>query len=340
MKMKSYSSDPLPISLPKSMYYDGVNSQVAVYERINEPATAKEVIDFINSGSDVSKLSLYGEDIYYVPTRTIRIPVDPAAVIANGTVRPEDADRIVPYIDIKLKGSWIIKSQLIILDILANNNWKRPVYFVTGYHNDAMGLEEYFQMEGLGYRLVPIRSENKSWFTYGRIDNDILYNNLMNKFAWGGAGDPAVYIDYYHKRTIKVIRARLVYARLASELAAAGDTARAAEVVQRCMELFPVSQIGYDLYISDVVQAWFSAGKKSEATALARDAARYYFSRTEYLTAQKPYIVLNAEQDIAESLQIVSQILQTCYDNGETAMAEELNKKLSELYAGFLSMKK
>jgi hypothetical protein len=132
MKMKAYESEPVAISLPKKLYYDGVNNQVAVFERIKEPATAKEVISFIKSDSDVSKLSMYGEDIYYIPTRTIRIPVDSAKVIANGTVKPEDADKIVPYIDIKLKGSWIMKSQLMVLDILANNNWDRPIYFVTG----------------------------------------------------------------------------------------------------------------------------------------------------------------------------------------------------------------
>ena len=224
MKMQAYTSAPLPVSLPKKLYYDGVNNQVAVYERVKEPATAKEVINFINSDSDVSKLTLYGEEIYYIPTRTVRIPVDSAKVIANGTVRPEDADKIVPYIDIKLDGSWILKSQLMVLDILANNNWDRPIYFVTGYHNDALGLEEYFQLEGLAYRLVPIKSENKSWFEYGRTDTDILYDNVMNKFIWRGANDPDVWLDYYHKRTITVVRARLIYTRLANDLSANGDT--------------------------------------------------------------------------------------------------------------------
>ena len=65
-----------------------------------------------------------------------------------------------------------MKSQLLVLDILAHNDWKRPIYFVTGYHNDALGLEEYFQLEGLAYRLVPIKSQNKSWLEYGRIDTE------------------------------------------------------------------------------------------------------------------------------------------------------------------------
>ena len=72
-------------------------------------------------------------------------------------MKPEDADLIVPYIDITLEGNYILKSQMMVLDFLAHNNWERPVYFVTGYHNDALGLEEYFQLEGNAYRLVPIR---------------------------------------------------------------------------------------------------------------------------------------------------------------------------------------
>jgi hypothetical protein len=293
-------------------------------------------MDFINSGSEVSKLQLYGEDIYYVPTRTVRIPVDSAAVIANGTVKPEDADKIVPYIDIKLKGSWLMKSQLIVLDMLANNNWKRPVYFVTGYHDDALGLEEYFQLDGLAFRLVPIKSENKSWFEYGRTDNAILYENMMKKFVWGGINDPDTYIDYYQRRTLTVVRARLNYARLASSLAEAGEKEKATEVLEKCMSLFPVSKLGFDIYFSDVISAWFKSGNSARAAELSRELAGYYFERTGYFLDQRPAIAAYADQDIAQGLQIVSQVLQVCYDNGEVALAEELNQQLTALHTRFL----
>lgn len=339
MKMQAYTSDPLPVSLPKKLYYDGVNNQVAVYERVKEPATAKEVINFINSDNDVSKLTLYGEEIYYIPTRTVRIPVDAAKVIANGTVRAEDADKIVPYIDIKLEGSWILKSQLMVLDILANNNWDRPIYFVTGYHNDAIGLEEYFQLEGLAYRLVPVKSENKSWFEYGRTDTDILYDNVMNKFTWRGANDPDVWLDYYHKRTLTVVRSRLIYTRLANDLSAKGDMARANEVLERCMEVLPVSTIGYDIYCSDIISAWFKAGNKEKAVSMTKELTDYYFERTGYLLGQKPLIANYADQEIAQGLQIVSQVMQVCYNNGEATLAEELNGRFSELYTKYVALK-
>ncbi|MCK7542251.1 MAG: hypothetical protein MZV63_70945 [Marinilabiliales bacterium] len=100
-------------------------------------------------------------------------------------------------------------------------------------HDDAMGLEEYFQLEGIAYRLVPVKGVNKGWLEYGRIDTDILYDNLMNRFVWGGAADPDVYIDYYHTRTLTVIRSRFNYAKLAGALVAEGDSARALAVLDR-----------------------------------------------------------------------------------------------------------
>ena len=335
MKMKAYTSEPLPISLPKSLYYDGVNNQVAVYERVSEPASAKEVMKFISSGSDVSKLSMYGEDIYYIPTRTVRIPVDAAKVLANGTVRPEDADKIVPYIDINLKGSWIMKSQLMVLDIIANNDWERPIYFVSGMHDDAMGLEEYFQLEGIAYRLVPVKGVNRGWLEYGRIDTDILYENLMNRFVWGGVADPDVYIDYYHTRTLTVIRSRFNYAKLAGALVAGGDTARAREVLDRSLEIFPVSKLGYDFYFAEIISAFFAAGDNEKAVSLARGFSEYYLERSGYLLDQRPSVALYADQEIANGLQLVSPVMQMCYDNGETAAAEEINRKFSELYARY-----
>jgi hypothetical protein len=335
MKRKAYTSEPLPVSLPKSLYYDGVNNQVAIYERIKEPASPKEIINFINSGSNASKLKYGDQEIYYIPTRTIRIPVDAAAVLASGPVKPEDADKIVPYIDIKLKGSWILKSQLLIIDMLANNDWKRPIYFVTGYHDDAMGLEPYFQCEGLAYRLVPIKSENKSWFDYGRIDTKIMYDNVMKKFVWGGANNPRVNIDYYHQRTLVVVRARLLYARLAKQLAAEGEKDKAIEVLNTCMKEIPPSNAGYDFYLPYVIDAYFAAGDKEDAITITKDVTRHYLDMAEYYLNQRPDITYYASQEISQGIQVASQAVQSCYDAGATDVAEEINARISELYTKY-----
>ena len=128
MKNKAYESKPLPITLPVKKYYDGINNQVFIIEKTKDPVDISTVIDWVNSDNKATKVQVSTSEILdIIPTRTIRIPVDAAKVIASGTVRAQDSAKIVPYIDIKLKGNSILKSQLIVLDILAHNNWTFPI---------------------------------------------------------------------------------------------------------------------------------------------------------------------------------------------------------------------
>jgi hypothetical protein len=337
MKNKTYLSDPLPVTLAQNKYYDGINNQVFIIEKTKDPVDITTVIDWVKSENKGTKVQVSTSEILdIIPTRTIRIPVDRAKVIASGTVKPQDSAKIVPYIDIKLKGSSILKSQLIVLDIIAHNDWKRPVYFVTGYHNDAFGLEEYFQLEGLAYRLVPIKSQNKSWLDYGRIDTDILYDNMMNKFAWGGAKEKGVDIDYNHKRTLIVVKARMNYARLAKELVAEGKNEKALKVLDYCMEMLPVEKLSYDPYVADVIEAYFAAGGTEKAVAMSKAMSDYYYEHLDYYLKQDPYIVRSAEFEIQTAIQYTSRVANTCKDNGKPEMAEEINKKLEGYYANYM----
>ncbi len=339
MKDKTYESDPLPVTLPDKKYYDGINNQLFIVEKTKEPVDAATVIDWVMSENKGTKVQISNSEILdIIPTRTIRIPVDAASVIASGTVRPEDSAKIVPYIDIKLKGNSILKSQLIVLDILAHNNWKRPIYFVSGYTSDAMGMEEFFQLEGLAYRLVPIKSENKSWLDYGRINTDILYNNMMKKFAWDGTNVKGVNIDYNLKRTLIVVKARMNYARLARALAAEGKNEKAIEVLDYCMDEFPLWKLSYDPYVPEVIEAYFSAGAKEKALKMAEALSAYYYQKLDYYLKQKPYIVNSAEFEIQTSIQYTSRVASACKLNGYSEVAENMNKKLEGYYADYVKI--
>ncbi|MDO9579506.1 MAG: hypothetical protein Q7J06_02905 [Bacteroidales bacterium] len=338
MKNKAYESDPLPITLPVKKYYDGINNQIFIVEKTKDPVDISTIIDWVNSENKGTKIQVSATESFdIIPSRTIRIPVDAAKVIASGTVKPEDSARIVPYIDIKLKGNSILKSQLIVLDILAHNNWERPIYFVTGYHNDAFGLEEYFQLEGLAFRLVPIKSTNKNWVDYGRIDTDILYDNMMNKFVWGGAKEEGVNIDYNHKRTIIVIKARLNYARLAKALANEGKNEKALKVLDYCMETFPLAKISYDPYMADIIEAYFAAEDTEKAISMTGAFCDFYYERLDYYLKQNSYIISSAGFEIQTAIQYTSRVANACSANGKPEMAEEINKKLEEYYGNYVS---
>ncbi len=339
MKYKTHESDPLPVSLPSKKYYDGVNNQLYIYEKTKAPVEISEIINWVNSTNPATKVSFSANELLdCIPSRTIRIPVDAAKVLASGTVKAKDADKIVPYIDIKLKGGSIMKSQLIVLDILANNDWKRPIYFVTGYHPDALGLEEYFQLEGLAYRLVPIKSENKSWLEYGRVDADILYDNMMNKFAWGGAKEKGVDIDYNHKRTLAVVKARYNYAKLAKTLASEGKNEKAIQVLDYCMQALPVETLSYDMYIPDIIDAYFASGDTEKAVSLTNGLTKFCFEKIDYYFRQKLGIISSAEYEIQTSMQYVNRVAAACQANGKTDLAKELNTRMDTYYQSYIKM--
>ena len=337
MKFKTYDSDPLPVTLPSSKYYDGVNNQVFIVEKTKDPVDISTILEWVNSDNPATKVRVSAnEQLDIIPSRTIRIPVDREKVLASGTVKPEDADLIVPYIDIKLTGNSIIKSQLIVLDILAHNNWERPVYFVTGYHADAMGLEEYFQLEGIAYRLVPVKSQNINWLDYGRIDTEILYNNMMNKFVWGGAKDPGVNIDYNHRRTLQVVKARYNYARLARALVTEGKNEKAIEVLDYCQDEFPVEKLSYDLYIPDIVDAYFAAGDTVKALNLSDGLTRYSTEKLNYYFRQSPAILASSEYEVQTAMQFLSRLSTSCSTYGSTARAQEIGAKLDDYYSQYI----
>jgi hypothetical protein len=338
MKMKVYESDPLPVTLPVKKYYDGINNQVFIIEKTKDPVDISTIIDWVNSENPATKVQVPAttEVLDIIPTRTIRIPVDVKKVIASGTVSIEDSAKIVPYIDIRLKGNSILKSQLIVLDILAHNNWERPVYYVTGYHNDALGLEDYFQLEGLAYRLVPIKTENKSWVDYGRIETDILYENTMKKFVWGGANDENVNIDYNHKRTIIVIKARLNYAKLAKALVSEGKNERALEALNYCLEVLPPNKIPYDPYFPDVIEGFFVAGDTEKAVSLTNTFCDHYYEQLDYYLRQSSYIVNSAVYEIQSAIQYTSRVADACEAAGQKELAEEINNKLRVYYTTYM----
>lgn len=339
MKKQVYKSAPLPITLPLEKYYDGVNNYIYIVERTKEPVEAATLIDWIMSQNTQTKARTRdGEYLDIVPSRTVRIPVDPGKVIASGVVDISDSSKIVPYIDINLSGSYITKSQLLILDILAHNEWERPIYFVSGYSNDVMGLEEYFQLEGLAYRLVPIKSHNNGWLDYGAIAADIMYDNMMNKFAWGGANDPKVNIDYHHQRNISVIRARLNYAKLAIALAEKGEQDKANKVLDRCMEALPLDKILYDPYVGNIIEAYFKAENRDKAIQMVTDMRSHYYEEIDYFLGQESYLVKSAEYNIQMALQNLSTAASACLGNGEEGLGGEISRDINNYYSRFTAI--
>lgn len=270
MKRKAYESDPLPISMTWEQYHDGSRDVLYLDKAGSQYYDLGQVMDYIKRPQfDNVRHLLFISSRNGYPTTGKAIPasfslkVDKEKVLANGTVDPKNADLIVDRLEWNLKTDNInplAKAYIVMMDILANNNWERPIYYASTTGPEAyLGLEEYFQLEGFAYRLVPIKSANRGYYDVGRVDSKILYDRLMNEFndhsrvdkvknpnaakkssypyLWGGFNDPKVYHSEDNVRLVSLVRK--LYSRLAEQLAAEGDVKRAEEVLNKGNELLP-----------------------------------------------------------------------------------------------------
>jgi len=337
IKRKAYDSPPVKFTLKEEKYQEGTNTQILVRELFKRPLNMREVLDWINSNDPRTKLQTQdGEMLDYIPTRTIRIPVDSARVVENGTVPPELASQIEPYLEIRLKGNYLLKNQLMMLDLLSSNNWERPVYYVTGGHDDAMGLERYFQLEGFAYRLVPIKTpmeENSSDF--GRIHTEKLYKNLMENFQWGNMNDPDVYLDYTNLHTFSVIRLRKNFVRLANSLTEQGDPAGAETVLDRVMELMPHEKVPYDHFVMDIIRAYYKCGADEKADDLLDEMARLQAGDLDYFLGLDTSLMVLMDYETRVALQSLQECALIARSQGKDERAERFNELLNGYYTAY-----
>jgi hypothetical protein len=329
MKRKAYESDPIPMTLPNDKYKDGTNNIIYMIERIDNYVNVKQVIDFVANDDPRTKFNPQpGLSLDYIPTKKFRLPVNPEKVISNRTVKPEDADLIVPSVDWTVARNTMMKSGMMLLDILATGDWNRPMYFVAGGNEGAINLEEYFQEEGFAYRFVPIKTTGRSFLTYGRIDTDILYDNLMKKFRYGRMEEPDVYLDYYNIRTLSVVKLRNTFTRLANALISEGKKDSARVVLDRCMQLMPEKKVPYDIFMPSIAETYYTLGEtekdndivKRHLELLTEDLVYYFSLEKQQRTA--------LDYDIRLSLQFL-QDYRTI-----TAKVEQLdlNKEIDDVF--------
>ncbi len=245
-QMKLYSNDsaPVPFSLPRSKY-SYVNDWLPVYSRV-ESSTVQDVVDFIRNDDERSKVTLSsGMTTDYVPTRRIAIPVNKQNALESGIVKPEDAHLMVDTVYINIEKGNIDKIEMMMLDLFANFDWKRPLYFTQVYILQNLGLIDYLQFDGYAYRFVPILTPYTNSWNVGRIDPDYAAPLLLDTFRFGNLADQRVYSDYFIQYNLGASRTREGFARVALEAAIQGNDSLAFELLDRGLEVLPVSQLRY-----------------------------------------------------------------------------------------------
>jgi len=290
-KQKINNSDPLPISLTSEKYRDGKRDFVYMIEKTEVPFILKDAISFVGSDSTNTKYELSkNEFLDYLPTRNLNLPVDTQLVKKNGTVHPNLSNKIEPQIGIKISKNYLTKSELVVMDILATNSWKRPIYYTSANQDGTLGLDNYLQLEGFAYRLVPILSKSQGFLSAGRVETSIMYNNLMNKFRWGRMNEPDVLIDDQNIQTFRVLHTRINFSRLAGQLFLEGKKDSALKVLNRCMELMPSKVFPPDMQSYKLEETAFNIEATEIGRRLLEEHANKSFEELDYFFSMNQWL--------------------------------------------------
>lgn len=338
MRKKAYTSNPVPFGMPPDKYEQGKRDILFVYERINQHSNLKDVMNFIASDNPQTKLAAGTEDeMDYVPTKMFKISVDSAKVLANGTVKPEMAHLIQKEIKWEIKKEMLTKSDMMVLDLIANNNWERPIYFAISIGEENFyGLENYFRHEGFAYRLVPY-SQKAPDGTYGHIDSDLLYHKLMNTFTWGRFNADDVWIGEFDKRVLRINNVREIYNKLALTLILENKKQKALEVLDRMMSEFPTDKLPMEAEILKVVENYFKAGANDKAIALAKHVQAYANNQLDYYLSLSPMHLAQADYETKMPLGLLQQLVFTMEANNQTELKETIMADFEKYYARYKS---
>jgi hypothetical protein len=302
MKTKTYESNALPISFVHDEYVGDKLDYTAHIPKVESRWEIKDFIDFIKNPKSTVEMQ-NGQTIHFYPTNKIRIPVDKNNIIKNKVVAAKYNDSIVSYIDIDIKGNALYKNRLMMLDLIANNNWKRPIYFSPGAFEDEdyLWMKNYLQLEGMIYKLVPIKTKvdkDTNPMDMGGLDADKMYSIVM-KWDWGNSRG-----DIYHDPETRKnsISYRSVLSRLMDKLIAEGKLDKAKKVIELSLTEMPVEKFGYYSMVEPFARGYYEVGEAAKAQQLLKKLIGKYQENLNY------YGTLSSSDQVDLAIDIITDI--------------------------------
>ncbi|WP_167604979.1 DUF2723 domain-containing protein [Maribellus sediminis] len=323
---------PVPFTFSEDKYYMGRMDAVLFQDRIKGSVELSEAMEFLGSDDVRTKVKVTtGAMMDYLPSKEFHITVDKQKALDSGTVKPEDADLIADRISFKINKSMIGKSEMAVLNMIAANNWERPIYIDHSLlYTGNIHFLDWLQFEGLAYRFVPIRTP-KQGIMSGRIDADILYDNVMNKYVWGNVNDPDIHMDEYNRKQINIMQTRYMFARLAEALVQKGENEKAIEVIDKLFELFPDSVIPLTFDSFPAVEQYYRAGAIDKANEIVRILAKNSLGMLNYYTSLPEKLAATIEGDQNREISQMRNLIIITRNYKQDELNKELDEQLQAL---------
>ena len=291
MKSQAYESAPLPIDMDWKRYGNGKLTYAYVLDRgFGKDCELDKAMDYLLSEDKENKyVPEYGITIDHLPSSKLYINVDTAAIADKIPV--DLKDNITDKIDIQLQSNDAVMlnqiSVLSMLNSIAKENWNRPIYYAVTVGPDMyLNLDKHFVKVGLAYRILPVANDDPD--SESLIDTETMYDNMMNKFEWGGVDNPNVYLDETTRKMTYTMR--MLFIDLAEALIMEEKYDMALNVLDKMMEKIPATATKHDYLSIQPAMAYYSLGEdekgESILTEVADNSMEYmkWFRSLEYNT--------------------------------------------------------
>jgi hypothetical protein len=331
LRRKVNDSPAIAMSIPQEKIRGFRRVQTPFYSPSGkEPEmTLQELLKFV--GDDHPVPAQGGRDFNsYVPTHNVVIPVNRQEMIANGMLSPADSN-VVDTIRFSLGDrSFLIKDDLAILDIIASNFGKRPIYWaVTTREEKLLGLNDYLQLEGLSLRLVPARTasagEAFGIIGSGRVDTEIAYKNIMEKWRWGNFDKERLHVDRSYMPSLQTMRVAMI--RIARQMIGEGKKDKAIALTDKYFEVFPEFNFPYDQFSAYMTDVYARAGANEKAAAKIRAIAKSTEAEMKFYQSQTPDFQKGYEQDFRYAMSAAQTLLSIADYMKDDALKLELQNK-------------
>ena len=335
MKRKAFDSDAIPSQLPQD-WYNGKNDAIFLREVTQDTVGIKTWMNYIQNEDPRTMAELQsGSMINTFPSKYVRIPVDKQNVLDNNIVDRSEANEIVDHIDIEIGDQVLYKNRLLMLDIIANNDWKRPIYFTGGSFgdDDYLWMKDYLQLEGVTYKLVPIQTplDPRNPFDMGLVNTEKMYNIVKN-WNWGNMGSSDIYHDPETRKNSITYRSNL--ARLTENLLNEGDTIHAEEILDLGMQHMPVEHYEYYTLLEPFITGYYEVNKPQKAREIWEKVTKKYQENLEFYSGWEVERQYRYADEIITDMERYRGLvdIMMVYEDRETARekAEEFNTYLKK----------
>lgn len=338
MKVKLNNSAPLPVTMPSGKYISGVRDYLHYFDYgFKDSVELKDLLAVLTSDEKADKLELSdGTFQNFLPTKKFRLTVDADQLVKTRTISAKDKDKVAPKMEWDYNKNILFKSDLALLDILANNNWERPVYFETNVSEDTyMGLDKYLYLEGYALRLLPFKTDPKDTRDkMEKTNTDVMYSNLMHRFDLKGFGT-AKYLDPESRRVAQGTWA--ISNTLTANLIMEGKPIQARNLLIKNIKEIPLKNYSIDDTITryQTIQNMYTLKETKAANELTNTTLDFLDKELTYIASLEPEKFSAYERDVQLGMYVLNNLDRLTAGYQQTALSKKIRTKFGELQTKF-----